>query len=162
VTSARDPVATSSQDARLTFEEGDEVKNVVDKTNEALALVRDDIQRLAGIATKAVDVVITSGTYRLPMTASGIAEFWAISDTATTGSTGANYHTISLRRNGAAANTITYRTDRVEMPAYLGGAYLGSSPVGQGDVMAVNIATTGAPTALTTANLSLLCKLREP
>jgi hypothetical protein len=87
VTSARDPVATSSQDARLAFEEGDEVKDVVDKTNEALSLVRDDIQRLAGLATKAVDVVITSGTYRLPMTASGIAEFWAISDTATTGST---------------------------------------------------------------------------
>lgn len=160
MTSGRE-VATASQDARVTFKEGDAPEDMATSVNEALLLIRDDIQRLAGILAGGVTLSVTSGSYRLVAPANGIADVWAVSDTATTGSTGANYHSLSLYRNGAAANATVYRTDNTEVYAYLGGVYLGQSTVGEGDVLTVNIATTGAPSSLTTTNLSLRCKLRE-
>lgn len=154
-------VSVSSQDARVTLAEGDTPDAMAENINAAIQLLRDDIQRLSSAISKRTALQIVSGNHRLPMPASGIADVWVISDTATTGSSGANYHTLSLQRNGAAANAITYRTDRAEIPAYRGGCYLGSASVGAMDVLAVSIATTGAPTALTLANFSLFCELRE-
>lgn len=154
-------VATSSQDARVTFREDDTPDDMAINVNEALLLIRDDIQRLAGILAGGVTLSVTSGSYLLVAPANGIADVWAVSDTATTGSTGASYHALSLYRNGAAANTTVYRTDNTEVYACLGGVYLGQATVGEGDVLTVNVATTGAPSSLTTANLSLRCKLRE-
>lgn len=154
-------VATSSQDARVSFGKDDKPEDMATNTNEALLLIRDDIQRLASVLSGGVTKVVTSGNHKLPSPGNGIADVWAVSDTATTGSTGAAYHTLSLYRNGALANTITYRTDRTEVAAYQGGNYLGQATVGEGDLLSVNIATVGAPTALTTANLSIRCRLRE-
>jgi hypothetical protein len=160
MTSVRE-VATSSQDARVTFKEGDTPEDMASNANDALLLIRDDIQRLAAILSGGVTKSVTSGNHKLPSPGNGIADVWAVSDTATTGSTGGNYHTLTLYRNGAAANTMTYDTRRTEVVAYQGGNYLGQATVGDGDLLTVNLATTGAPTALTAANLSLRCKLRE-
>lgn len=159
--SGPDPVGISAQDARVQFGPEASPDEMARQTNDALSLIRDDLQRLAQQVQAGATVWLGSGNYRLVATADGIADVWAVSDTATTGSTGANYHTLSLYRNGAAANTVTYRTDRTEVIAYQGGNYLGQATVGIGDVLALNLATTGAPTALTTDNFCLLCQLRE-
>lgn len=160
MTSVRE-VATSSQDAYVELLEGDAPDVMSRKLNEALLLVRDDIQRLASLAKVGASTVITSGNHKLPSPGSGIADIWAVSDVTTTGSTGGNYHVLTAYRNGAAANTITYDTRRTEITAYQGGVYLGQSSVADGDLLSINLSTTGTPTALTLSNLSLRCKLRE-
>jgi len=161
VTLARDPVSTSSQDARIETSADDTVEDLGGKVYDALVLVRDDIQRLAGQVTKSVTANLGSGNHRLTATLPGIARVFAISDTATAGSTGANYHTLSLLRNGLAPITLTYDTRRVEVPKYLGGCYLGEIPVTSGDILALNLVVTGAPApTLTTANFCLLCTVR--
>lgn len=159
MTSAR-KVATSSQDARVEFDDGATPEDMANSINDALILVRDDIQRLADLSAGKT-VYFGSGNHKAVSPGNGVVDVWAVSDTATTGSTGANYHTLTLYRNGAAANTQTYRTDRTEIVSYKGGNYLGQATVAEGDLLTINLATTGAPTALTTANLSLRCQLRE-
>ena len=159
--SAPDPVGISAQDARVTFQAEATPADMATAINAALALIRDDLQRLAQQVQAGSTAYHGTGAHRWTATGAGIADVWAISDTTTTGSTGANYHTLSLYRNGAAANTLTYDTRRTEVASYKGGNYLGQSAVAVGDMLTVNLATTGAPTTLTTANLTLLCKLRE-
>lgn len=162
MTSGPDPVAVTSQDARVEFDAKDTPEMTVNKVNDALTLIRDDIQRLAGSMSTSIEVILSSGNFRLAMTATGIADFWAISNTATTGSTGAAYHVLTLKLNGTTPLTLTYDTRRVEIPAYLGGAYIGQIPVSYGDIATVALAVTGAPApTLTTDNFCLLCKLRE-
>lgn len=159
--SGPDPVGISSQDARLELSQDDTPDAIGQKVNDILVLIRDDIQRLAGLVTKSVTITISSGNHRLPMTMAGIAQTWAISDTATTGSTGAAYHTLSLLRNGVAPLTQTYDTRRTEIPAYLGGCYLGETAVDVNDVLAVSVAVTGAPApTLSTDNFCLLSVVR--
>lgn len=161
MTSVPNPVGISSQGARIDVPDDASVTDLADKINDALRLIRDDIQRLAGLVTKSVTITLGSGDYRLPITKTGIARTWAISDTATAGSTGAAYHTLTLLRNGVAPITLTYDTRRIEVPKYLGGAYLGETAVNAGDVLAVNLVVTGAPVpTLTTANFCLLCTVR--
>lgn len=161
MTSARDPVGISSQDSRIELTEDASVSDLTAKANEALRLIRDDIQRLAGLVTKNFTTVLSSGGWRLPMTATGIASLWAISDTPTTGSTGISYHVLTMTRNGIVVGNITYDTRRAEIPAYRGGCYLGQVAVSNGDVLAVSIAVTGGPApTLTTANFCLLSTVR--
>lgn len=159
--SVPDPVGISSQDARVEFEAEATPEDMAGVINNALILIRDDIQRLAALVQNQGTVYFSSGNHKCPAIGNGVVQVWAVSDTATTGSTGANYHTLRLYRNGAAANGQTYDTRRTEVPSYKGGAYLGETSVAEGDILALNLATTGAPTALTTANFSLRCKLRE-
>jgi len=159
--SAPDPVGVSSQDARVEFEAGAKPEDMARGINAALLLIRDDILRLAQQVLGPATTTHGSGNHRWTASGAGIADVWAVSDTASTGSSGANYHTLSLFRNGAAANTVTYDTRRTEVDSYKGGNYLGQTTVSVGDMLVVNIATTGVPTALTTANFSLVCKLRE-
>lgn len=161
MTSGRE-VATSSQDSRVEFDPEATPEDMANKINDALILVRDDIQRLASAFGNGAIIVLSSGNYRLPATASGQARVWAISDTATTGSTGANYHTLTLTRNGLAVGTMTYDTRRTEIPSYLDGCYLGETTVGERDVLAVAVAVTGAPApALSTDNFCLFCVITE-
>lgn len=160
--SAPDPVGISSQDARVEFAEEDTPQDMATSINEALVLIRDDIQRLTGLVQREVTMRFGSGNHRCPSPGAGVVQVWAVSDTATTGSGAGDYHTLSLYRNGGAANTQTYDTRRVEVPSYRGGAYLGEATVAPGDVLALNLAVTGAPApTLTTANFSLVCILRE-
>lgn len=160
--SGPDPVGISSQDARVQWDAEATPDSMGDDVNNALVLIRDDIQRLATLVQGSNTIWFSSGNHKAPAIGKGVVQVWAVSDTATSGSTGAAYHTLTLYRNGAAANTQTYDTRRTEVPAYRGGAYLGESSVGTGDILSLNLAVTGAPApTLTTANFSLLCKLRE-
>lgn len=161
MTSARNPVGISSQDARIEFAEDDTPEDLARKVNDALVLVRDDIQRLAGLVTKSVTDTISTNGLQIPMTMAGTASLWAISNTATAGSTGAAYHTLTLTRNGIVVGTQTYDTRRAEILAYKGGNYVGQVQVGVGDILAATLAVTGAPApTLTTANFCLLCTVR--
>src|SRR4051812_39275599 len=137
VTSARDPVGVSSQDARIDPSADDTPEDLARKVNDALVLVRDDIQRLAGLASKSVTTTMSSGNYRLIATASGLASVWAISDT-TTVSTGANFYLMTLRRNGVTANTIVYKTANTEAKAYAQ-CFLGQVAVAAGDLLEMSL-----------------------
>jgi hypothetical protein len=160
--SGPNPVGISSQDAKVAFTDDTSLPDAAEDINRALGLVRDDLQRLAGQNQPGKPYYAGSGNFRWMSPVSGQVRVWAVSDTATAGSTGAAYHTLTLYRNGAAANTQTYDTRRAEVPKYLGGAYLGEATASVGDVLYLNLAVTGAPApTLTTANFTLLCQVRE-
>lgn len=154
-----DPVAITSQFVEVEFEPDAEPSTWEDSVNKALGLVKDDLQRLAGRPFPVPTV--TSGSYRVVMPLSGQARVYAVSDIITSGSTGANYHSLSATRNGVAPLTLRYDTRRTEVIAYRGGMYLGELTVSTGDMVAVAIATTGAPTPLTLANFGLLIDVTE-
>lgn len=159
--SGSDPVGVNSQDARIEWSEDDQLEDVAKKANAALLLIRDDIQRLSALVTKNVTRAYSSGGFRLPSPSGGIADIWAVSDTASAGSTGANYHVLALRRNGVAVGTMTYDTRRVEVSAFGGGCYLGQVAVSEGDLLSVSVTVTGAPApTLSTANFCLRCQIR--
>jgi len=145
---------TSSQDAVIRWEKGDTVETLSEKINDALALITDDAQRIISRQDRlrTSSVLVPASSYRTTIPTAGTASVVALSDTATT-SDNANYHTLSLYRNGVAANTLSIQTRYKEVPAYLAGVTLGTVAVSVGDVLSINLATTGAPTALTTANL---------
>ena len=153
------PIAITSQFVEVEFEDGAEASAWEDSVNKALGLVKDDLQRLAGRPFPLAPV--TSGNYRMVMPVAGQARVYAISDTATSGSTPGNYHVLSATRNGVAPLTLRYDTRQTEIIAYRGGMYLGELTVSAGDMVAVAIATTGAPTALTLANFGLQIDLKE-
>lgn len=153
------PIAITSQFAQAEFDPAGTPQDWSESVNQALGLITDDLQRLAG--RQPPGFPITSGTYRAVMPANGQARVYAISDTASSGSTGGNYLVLSAKRNGTTPLTLTYDTRRTEIYAYLGGMYLGELTVSTGDVVTVAIAITGAPTALTTANFSLQILLKE-
>jgi hypothetical protein len=162
MTSGRDPVGVSCQDAGVVFDDETKPVDMDTQINEAFTLFKADIQRLAGLTSKSATVTVGSGTHRLIAPASGILRVVVVSDTATAGSTGAAYHTFTLKRNGVVANTLSFDTRRGELPAYLGGGYIGEATVATGDVITVSLAVTGAPApTLTTANLCLSCTLRS-
>ena len=162
MTSGRDPVAVSSQGVTVVFAADEKPEGMADQINDALGALKEDIQRLAGQTSKGVTTPASSGTYRLVAQASGIMRAYAVSDTATAGSTGAAYHIFNLQRNGVSVGIMNFDTRRAEMPAYLGGAYLGEVTVSASDVISIAIAVTGAPVpTLTTANLCLSCTLRS-
>lgn len=157
---ATNRVAITSQDARVEADKLDTPEHIAEQVNAALQLVRDDLTRLSGDGS--VKTVLTSGCFRLVSTATGRMDVWAISDTATAGSTGAAYHTLSIKVNGLTPLAQTYDTRRQEIPAYRSGVFLGQITVGYGDVVSVTIVVTGAPApTLTTANFCVLATLKE-
>lgn len=156
---APEPIAVSSQFATVKLTDEGDPSTWSDEINRVVGLICDDVQRLAQRPMESV--TMTSGSYRAVAETAGIARVWAISDTATAGSTGVDYHTLAITRNGVAPVTTTYDTRRTEIPRYLGGVYLGEITVSQGDVLAVSVTVGGAPApTLTTANFSLLYTLR--
>ena len=159
--SAPNPVGISSQDARVELDADATPEDIAKEVNDALTLMRDDIQRLAGTVTKSVTYHMSTIGVRLPVTATGIARVWAISDTATASSDGSNYHVLTLTRNGITVGSMTYDTRNTEIPAYQGGCYLGEVSVGERDVIAVSIAVTGSPSpALSSDNFCLYSIVR--
>ncbi len=161
MTSARNsPIAITSQFAEVEFAADDKPEIMADEVNRVIGLLTDDLQRIAGRPQALAPIV--SGTARLCMPMSGQARLYAVSDTATSGSTGAAYHVLAATRNGTVPLTLTYDTRRVEIPAYLGGCYLGELKVSVGDIVTVRVTVTGAPApTLTAANFSLLIYLKE-
>lgn len=161
MTSARNsPIAIGSQFAEVEFAADGKPEDMADEVNRVFGLVTDDLQRLAGRQPGLAP--IGSGTYRACIPVSGQARLYAVSDTATSGSTGAAYHVLAATRNGTVPLTLTYDTRRTEIPAYLGGCYLGELTVSVGDIVTVRVTVTGAPApTLTSANFSLLIYLKE-
>lgn len=159
--SAPDPVAVSSNDARIDWKEDVTPDQMGRDVNDALLLIRNDIQRIAGYAlTK--NVTYDSGSYRVAVNGVGVANVWAVFDTATASSDGSNYHVVTLLRNGIAANSLTYDTRNAEIFSYQGGVYLGEVNVTIGDILSVDISVTGSPSpSLTTANTIIRYRLRE-
>lgn len=145
MTSARKTIGVSSQGARVSVSADDTPDAIGQKVNEALTLIRDDIQRLAGVIGQNPSIGVASGTDRVCVTKAGQARVWAISDTATTGSGAGDYHTLTLKRNGVTVGSLTYDTRRTEVPAFQTGCYLGEVAVGERDVLIVNVDVTGAP-----------------
>ena len=157
MTSAFNPVGIKSQNARVDIKEGDKPEVITSKVNDALALIRDDIQRLAGLTQKNSTIIMSGSGSKLPVTTAGVARVFAISDTATASSDGSNYHVLTLLRNGVTPVTMTYDTRNTEIPAYLGGCYIGEVAVGVKDVLSVSVAVTGSPSpSLSTDNFCLL------
>lgn len=159
--SGRNGVGITSQYPAIEFIEGAPPQDWAKAVNESLELVRDDVQRLAGLAAPNNASVVVSGSYRAVMNVAGVARIMAVSDTATAGSTGAAYHTLSATRNGTTPLTLRYDTRRTEVYAYRGGVYIGELTVSAGDVIAVAVAVTGAPVpTLTVANFMLSIALK--
>lgn len=133
---------------------------LVKAVNRAIETITNDITRLAAHVQQPKSVPVTSGSSRLVVPYSGQATVYAICDTATSGSDGSNYYTLTLYRNGIAANTITAATSNKEYPQYQSGVALGAVSVGRGDVLSLNLATTGSPsTSIALSNFSILCLL---
>ena len=158
--SGNTPIAITSQFVQAEFDPASTPTEWAASVNEALELIVDDLQRLAGRTESSLPVA--SGTYRMVMPANGQARVYAICDTATSGSDAFNYVALQLSRNGTLPLTLTYDSRRTEVFAYMGGIYLGEMPVSTGDVVAVAININGAPSpVLTTDNFSLLVFLKE-
>lgn len=134
---------------------------------DSLDLLRDDVQRLS-CGTQVNKPVALSGYQRVACPFSGQLRLTAISDAASTGSTGVNYMKIYGVKNGVGTsatgmggNGIVYDTSKKEVPLFLGGIYLGEISVARGDVIQVAVATTGAPAIpLAASNFTLLCTLK--
>lgn len=157
-----DRSSVSSQDAKVHFDPTASPEDWEQSVNDALGLIRDDVQRQNSASSVRKTTAISCSGYRATMPSSGVANVWAVSDTASAGSTGAAYHTLTLRRNGSAIGTLTYDTRRIEIPAYRGGAYIGKTKVAASDVLSVGVSVTGAPApTLSTANFVLFCTLTE-
>lgn len=136
-------------------------------TQAAIASIGDDIQRLSN-GTQVNKSLIFSGYQRVAVPYTGQLRLMAISDAASTGSTGVNYLKIYGVKNGVGTSTtgmggngIIYDTSKKEMPLFQGGVYLGEISVAQGDVIQVAVTSVGAPAVpLTAANFTLLCTLK--
>jgi hypothetical protein len=100
-----------------------------------------------------------TGGYRASMPYAGVCDVYARSDTATAGSNGTNYHIVNATQNGQAYLANQTDTRQHEIAAYTD-LYLGQFKVGQGDVIAIKVAVTGAPSpTLSVNNFSIRCNL---
>lgn len=119
--------------------------------------VKADLQQLSTLVGTSPSIPIAAGDrFLCPRT--GTAQFWVVSDTATV-SSAALYHTITCLRSGQSETGISLVTTANEIVAYQE-YFMGEIPVSQGNVIAVNVAVTGAPVpTLSSANFSLRCEL---
>jgi hypothetical protein len=119
--------------------------------------VKADIQQLAVLVGQDTAISIAAGDrFLCPRT--GIAQFWASSNTATVSSSTA-YHTITCVRSGQSETGISLVTTTNELVAYQE-YFMGEIPVSQGNTIAVQVTVTGSPSpTLSSANFSLRCQL---
>lgn len=122
-----------------------------------MEMVKADLQQLSVLVQKNEVVVIAAGDrFLVPMT--GVAQFWASSDTATV-STATAYHTITCLRSGQSETGISLVTSANELVAYQE-YFMGEIRVSQGNTVAVDVAVTGSPSpTLSRDNFSLRCTL---
>lgn len=120
--------------------------------------VKSDLQLLAASSAQRVAVRYGGGD-RILVGVAGMAQVWAVSDTATAGSTGVAYHVVTLLRNGQSETGRQEDTRNGEIAQY-SQLFLGQLTVSPGDVLRVNVAVTGAPVpTLSVANFSLRCDI---
>jgi len=99
------------------------------------------------------------GPDRICCTQAGRVRVYAVSDTATAGSSGVAYHIVKILRNGQDETGVGLDTRVAEIAAYTTYS-LGSLAVSAGTVLKVSVSVTGAPApTLSTANFSLRCDL---
>lgn len=124
--------------------------------------VKADLQTLSTLVRRD-NVLHLTGSDRLVVPEAGNADLYTVCDTATTSSSTA-YHTITCLRSGQDIATITDQANTLvttanELVAYRE-YFMGTMPVTPGNVLAVNVAVTGAPSpTLSSANFSLRCEL---
>jgi hypothetical protein len=141
-------VGISSQNAKVEWDKNVSPNEMAEKINAALLLIKSDIQRLAGSNASKNDYG-DSGSHRCCVNSAGVADVWAISDTATSGSSAGNKYVLSVQRNGSSGSPVTYDSSVNELFAYRGGLYLGQVTVGPGDVLSILVTKTGTPTPTT-------------
>jgi hypothetical protein len=121
---------------------------------DGFAAVKQDVAALCRDANR-TDPVISSGREMVMAAATGGAIIEAVSTVSTTGSSGVNYHVVSVTRNGTAMqSSLPLDTQRKEVAAYQA-VTLGSGPVTAGDIIRLSIATTGMPSALVASDWML-------
>lgn len=124
--------------------------------------IKADLNTLS-IMARQESVIHLSGGDRLVVPVDGTANLYTYSDTATVSSSTA-YHTITCLRSGQSISTITDQANSLvttanELVAYQE-YFMGTVPVSQGNVLAVNVSVTGSPTpTLSRDNFSLRCEL---
>lgn len=124
--------------------------------------VKTDLQTLS-TSVRQDNVLHLTGGDRLVIPLNGNADIYTVPNQGTTSSSTA-YHTITCVRSGQAFSTFTdsaisLLTTASELVAYQE-YFMGTIPVSQGNVIAVNVAVTGAPTPLLSPdNFSLRCVL---
>ena len=124
---------------------------------EGFEAVKADLQQLSVVAEQDDSIIIAAGN-RFLVPATGVAQFWTSSNTATV-SSAANYHTITCLRSGQAETGISLVTSANELVAYQE-YFMGEIPVSQGNTIAVSVTVTGAPVpTLSSDNFSLRCKI---
>lgn len=124
---------------------------------DAIAALLADLQSLAIEVGRKRIVHLSSGD-RLVMPRAGIAQIYAVSSMTTTGSDVSNFFTVNVTRNGQAETGVSLDTSKVEVTAYAE-RHLGVLPVSRGEVIALQVVTTGTLyPILSTANLSLRCE----
>lgn len=115
------------------------------------------------IMARREDTIHLSAGNRLIIPEDGTADIFTACDTATVSSSTA-YHTITCLRSGQNITGITDNANSLlttsnELVAYQE-YFMGTVPVSQGNVIAINVAVTGAPSpTLSSDNFSLRCKL---
>ena len=163
--SVRDPVSISCQDSWQALDDEAEQADLNERISANMALIRDDIVRIGASLNQTQPTVVTSGNQRAICPVSGICTIQLLLDTASAGSTGANFHTFQALRNGVAISggqfTIVTAASR-EVGAYGTGTFIGQLPLAENDVISVSVTVTGAPApALTVANLMVRLSLQE-
>jgi hypothetical protein len=121
--------------------------------------VKSDIQTLCRAVGTAS--VITSAQASVLAGAAGVARVYGTSRVTTTGSSGANYHLVTVKRNNTdGPEGLGIDTRATEATGYTV-QYFGSFPVAFGDRLDISIATTGAPTALVAADWTIIATVTD-
>lgn len=117
-------------------------------------LVKEDLQSLGRAVNTAT--VTVSGQASVLAPATGTAKVYASSRVTTTGSTGANYHIVTVNRSDTVGpDGLGVDTRATEVAGYTV-LYFGSFPVAFGDRLDVIVNTTGAPTAMTASDWTIM------
>ncbi len=127
------------------------------KPEDAIKLILADLQAVA-IEVGRRRLIHLTGSDRLVMPLGGTVQVFMVPSLDTT-SDGSNYHTVSVIRNGQAEDETAVDTSLNELTAY-DELHIGTIQVGRGDVVSLQVVTTGLPyPILSLSNLSLRCEL---
>lgn len=127
---------------------------------QQLAQIRQDLQTMTFVIQKQLGLTRFGGWARVSVPVAGPVRVYASSGRATAGSSGIAYHIINATRQGQAEQAYQIDTRQGELAAYTE-AFLGEFQCGQGDVLRINVAVTGAPApTLTEADFTLRCELK--
>lgn len=119
--------------------------------------VKTDLQHLALNVPSAI--IRLAGADRFDCPVAGSATVYCVSDTATVGDNGTNYHTVSILKSGGSPGTSTSTKLGTQIGQYQE-LTLGTFPVSRGNLLKLSVAVTGAPTpTLSVANFALRCDI---